>query len=936
MWKYLLIFTTLVGFFPALAHAQSTKAIISGTVIDTTKAPLLGATVVVLQAKDSVLKNFALSDREGNFVIKRVAEGDYILQITFIGFQKVSQPFSIAAGQTSWEAGNVMLQPEILTADEVSIEADRTPILMKGDTIQYNADAFKTQPNAVVEDLLKKLPGVEVERDGTVKAQGETVQKVLVDGKEFFGDDPKMATKNLPADAVDNVQVFDKKSEMAEFTGVDDGNEQKTINLELKEDKKQGVFGNITAGYGTDNRYENRLNINRFNKKLQFSAIGMLNNTNRQGFSIGDYINLMGGMSNLMSGGGGSFSLSLNTADVGIPIENGINNGFVNTGAGGINFNYDLGKNTSLSTSYFFNSIANTQEKEISRWNFLNDREYFSSERSDAFSRNLGHRVNLIFKHDIDSAQQLTIKSNVGYNDASAENDYLRKNYNPESALENSGQSETQSTAEKLDLKSNLIYRLRFKKKGRSFSANASLSTADDFRNAYLEALNEFRLDEPSESFSTEILQKQNQQNDQFNYGITATYTEPLGNKKYLALNFAHQNYSDEILREVYDRSPSNEVLNDELSYHYQRGYTYNRGGLDVKINGTKHKLTPGFDLQGSSLNGEIFSLDKTINRDFFAFLPSFRWDYEIARSRSLRFNYRTRLREPSVDQLQPIVDNTDPLNVFVGNPELRPEYSHVANLHFMSFSQFSFISAFGNLSATYTQNKITQARTLDSLFRQTIQPINVAQDLVINGYFSYGMPLRPLKIKFNIDLNSRFNRGILFVNQVENDLNRFVNSASLTIENREKEVVDIAIGMELTHNISQYSVSENLNRSFLNQSYFADLTLTLGKNWGFNSTFDYDIYAGDAFSDEQRIALWQASLSRYFLKNRRGQLKLIARDILNQNVGFNRTSNLNYIQEERILSLGRYFMLSFTYNLSKFGAAGEPGPGGMQFIHRR
>ena len=354
MWKYLLLFTTLLCFSTTFVYAQTTKATISGIVSDTSNTPLLGATVVVLQAKDSVLKSFALSDKEGNFAIKRVAAGEYILQITFIGYQKVSQPFSIKPDQSAWDAGTFILQPEILTADEVSIEADRTPILMKGDTIQYNADAFKTQPNAVVEDLLKKLPGVEVERDGTVKAQGETVQKVLVDGKEFFGDDPKMATKNLPADAVDNVQVFDKKSEMAEFTGVDDGNEQKTINLELKEDKKQGVFGNVTAGYGTDNRYESRLNLNRFNDKLQFSAIGMANNTNRQGFSIGDYINLMGGMSNLMGGGGGSFSLSLNTEEVGIPLENGLNNGFVNTGAGGINFNYDLGKNTSLSTSYFF------------------------------------------------------------------------------------------------------------------------------------------------------------------------------------------------------------------------------------------------------------------------------------------------------------------------------------------------------------------------------------------------------------------------------------------------------------------------------------------------------------------------------------------------------------------------------------------------------
>ncbi|MEM8892673.1 MAG: TonB-dependent receptor, partial [Bacteroidota bacterium] len=296
-----------------LLFAQKSSMELMGKIIDEENQPLKGATVVVLNAADSIMVSFALSNKDGSFKFRRIQVGEYLLQVTFIGYKKISQELNIdQIDQEIRDLGTLVMEEQDLSLDEVAIEAEQTPILLKKDTVEYNAGSFKVQPNAAVEDLLRKLPGVEVERDGTVKAQGEGVQKILVDGKEFFGDDPTIATKNLPADAVDKVQVFDKKSEMAEFSGIDDGERNKTINLKLKDGKKQGAFGKIRGGYGTEDRYEGNFNINRFSKKLQLSALGMFNNTNQQGFSFNDYIQFMGGLGNMMTAGGGGGGMSIN------------------------------------------------------------------------------------------------------------------------------------------------------------------------------------------------------------------------------------------------------------------------------------------------------------------------------------------------------------------------------------------------------------------------------------------------------------------------------------------------------------------------------------------------------------------------------------------------------------------------------------------------
>jgi len=942
----LFLILILLSLMPAL-YGQTARVNISGRVLNQQGEPLTGATVVLLNAADSVLVNFAMTNQQGQFTLRRVESGDYLLQASYLGYKKYSKALTVDAARGDFDVEDISMTEAETTLDEVEIKGERTPIFFKKDTVEYNAEAFKTQPNATVEDLLKKLPGVEVEDDGTIKAQGEEVQKVMVDGKEFFGNDPQMATKNLPADVVDRVQVFDKQSEMAEFTGIDDGEREKTINLELKENSKLGVFGRVAAGFGPrqDNddqlqydRFETKFNVNRFTKKMQLSLIGLGNNVNQQGFSVNDYVSFMGGMQGLMRGGRGARIRIGGDGGGSLPIADGRSDGFSDTYAGGINFNYDLSKKTRINTSYLYNNIIKNTEQLVFRENFLNNRNFFTDETSDERSQSANHRLNMRLDHKIDSFKQVTFTGSASVRDG--ENDNLSQliTTNAEGLRENSSFTDNEANAQNLSVNAELTYKQRFRKRGRSFVVEASVNAGDNEQNADLYSLNQFFPDDPRRSFADTIWQNQFQQDDQFNYGLELSYTEPVGRRKYLSFEYTHRNFTYNLKKDFFDIEDfgvRNEIFNPELSNQYSSDYLYDNGGLSLLFNGEKSNLTLGMEVQNSRLKGEL-TVNGPVNIDnsYLNLLPSISWNYDLGQSKRLRFRYSTSVQEPSITQLQPLVDNSDPLNIYVGNPQLRPSYSHRARLNFFSFSQFSFTSIFAFLNATYTQNPIVNATRVDSLFRQVTQPINVDESFRLTLYGGTGFPIRPINARVNFNANVSYNNSILFVNEVENITNRLTTGGSLSIENQNKDVFDLVVGLRLSHNLTEYSVSDELNQSWLTQRYFTNLTVNFAKTWAVSTNFSYRIFGGDAFTDKQTIALWEASLSKFLFKNKRGQLELAAYDLLNQNKGITRSSELNYVEEQRINSLSRFFLLRFTFNLSRFGA--NPNEGNFQITRFR
>jgi hypothetical protein len=915
MFKHLHLLAALVALLllQSVAVAQSKNVV--GLVVDTGANTLPATTVVLLQATDSVLYQFTITDDNGTFLFKNVAPGDYVMQLSFLGHAEQNVNITVGGEKPVINAGTIILFPKMMELGMFTVTGRRIPILFKQDTIEYNADAFKVQPGSVVEDLLKKMPGIEVQKDGTIKAQGQEVGKVLVDGKEFFGDDPTLATKNLPAEAIDKVQVFDKKSETAEFTGVNDGNEQKTINLTLKEDHKRGYFGDATVGYGTEQRYIGKGNLHRFSPKTQMSAIGMMNNVNEQGFSFEDYINFMGGMQAIMGGGGGGF---MDTEQLGVPMNFGLSNGFVNTGALGTNLNVDFSEKTKLNSSYFFSQISNDIYSETDRTYYAGFNNVLSNEVSDNFSTVQSHRFNYKLEHTINGKQDLKLIGSVRYNDGSSRSTTDLWNYSSENILQSSASTLNTGSATDGRVSNELIYRKKFSKKGRYFVGSGSFGISRDQRLGNLDATNSILLDSLGLTTST-LLQDQIQDNDWQEYGGRISFTEPLGKKKYLEFSYERKESVNKIGKFFYDiGTDGQEVENEDLTEKYTNTFLFDRGGIAFKRNKKKNHFTASARMQFSQLNGTLTSADTSLSRSYTHVLPSVRWNKQFTNSKRLTAYYQTGIQAPSIQQLQPIISNSDPLNIYVGNPTLNPEYQHRGAVQFMSFSRFSSTEFFASLDGAYIQDKITNSVDIDAQLRQTTQPINVKDDARISAEIGFGTPIKKLKTKLGVENSTSLNRGILFVNGTENVSERLQSELTANLSNRNQDVFSVELGSRYGWNQATYSENADLNQTWVNWLHYVEAGVTIKEHWRLSSVFDWNIYTGSAFEEDQDMPIWQASLTRYLAQNKI-RIKVSVKDILNRNNGYSRSNRLNYVQEQQIRTLGRFALFSVSYRINGF-----------------
>jgi len=508
---YQLLFCLLFCCTSYLAFAQSGS--LTGTINDPSNAPLEGATAVLVNQSDSLMAGFALTDAKGRFLIEDIQFGKYILQISYLGYTDMEEIIEISS-KSRIQLDLITMEESDINLDEILVEGEYVPIRMKQDTIEYNANAFKASPNADVEELLKKLPGVEVAKDGSIKANGENVTKVLVEGKEFFGDDPTIATKNLPADAVDKVQVFDKKSEMEEFTGIEDGNEATTINLALKEDKKKGFFGNGKLGFGTEDRWESKFNINSFGKKAQLSAIGAANSINEQAFSFDDYMDLMGGFGAVFSSG------EVNLSNDDFDFDSG--QGFTDAYSLGLNYNRDLSKKTELTSNYFFSRTDKDLDRTSLTQNVLNEGTFTTNEKSFTNRVNNRHKLNLNIKSKMDSSQLLSIKSTFGLNIAETNRTFNRSLLGFSGNPENSSSTINNSERDKFSFGIRTNYSKRFGKASRVLTIRGNIATESTDNLRLLNSLNTFFADQRLET----IDQRQVETNDQINYELGISFTE--------------------------------------------------------------------------------------------------------------------------------------------------------------------------------------------------------------------------------------------------------------------------------------------------------------------------------------------------------------------------------------------------------------------------
>jgi outer membrane receptor protein involved in Fe transport len=937
MKKLFTITLLLLYYFLSPAMAQSgSKFSVKGSVTDLAGKPMEGGTVLALDKKDSSLVTFGRVLSSGAFELRNMDKQAFILKITYVGMQSFTKLIEPASDVV--DLGTIKLEPELKELNSVSVKGERAPVTIKQDTIEYNAGSFKVQPNAAVEELLKRLPGVEVDKDGTVRAQGQTVQRVTVEGKEFFGRDPKIATKNLPADAVDKVQVFDRKSDQAQFSGVDDGQREKTINLSLKEEKKNLAFGNISAGGGPDERLALKGNLNRFSKTRQFSVLGMGNNVNQQGFSINDYMSFTGMGQQMMAGGGGVRIQFNASEDSEIPLNfGGRTNGFLNNWAGGVNFNNQFANKTEINGSYFYNKVNQDIERETSQRTSLQNSSFLTDQSASQGTGNESHRLNLTADKKFNDANVLKWTNRFDYRRNDSEISSLSSSYRENGIdgareLQNEGQRKSYSAGDGIRLNSELLYRHKFSKKGRSMATTLTYGLDQSDKAGGLQAINKFYKGLSAPDKVDTLRQVNTQDNDKYTLGAKVSYTEPVGKGKYLEFNYAWQKVSNDMDRKVFDLGKGNEgqVFNPLLSNQFENDFIYQRGGANFRATEKKWNGTIGLGFQLSALNGRLILQNTDIDRTFLNALPSARFQYNVSNSRSLELSYETDVREPDMQQLSPVVDNSDPLNIYKGNPSLRPEFNNRVTLQFRDFNQLNFSSLFGFVNLTYTTNKIAQSQTIDEQLVRTYQPINVSNDLNINGNISKGFRIKAIATRFTLSTFLLYNRGLTPVNGLENVTKRIENRNTLRAEYRLGTTFDVSASARLTLNRTAYSVNSALNQKYINQNYTTEANWQLAKVFNLNSSLDYAVYNFPGSDFSQKIPLWNASVSRSFLKNNRGELKLSAVDLLNRNVVINRVAQANFVQDERIRSLGRYFLLTFTYSIR--GMQG-PAAGGVRII---
>ena len=934
------ISTLLALSFFCIAFASGQTAAIKGNITDTLNKQNLPNTVVaLLKAKDSVLVKFTRSDKSGNFELKNLPAGKFFLMISYPKYADYIFPITLK-GDTAADLGLVKMTLKSKLLEEVLVKQKIAAVRMKGDTLEYNADSFKVHAGASVEEMLRKMPGLQVDKDGNITAQGEKVEKVLVDGEEFFGDDPTMATKNLQADAIEKVQVFDKKSDQAAFTGIDDGSKKKTLNLTLKEDKKKGYFGKVELGSDFKDRWNNSVMVNSFKSKRKISVFGIMSSTGKTGLSweeSGKYGEVNAPEYNE---DGGYYFMSGEDDEFSNGSFNG--QGLPTSWSGGLQYSrkFDADKQN-FNGSYRYNKLNSIGSGNTVSQSILPGNVFYNKENSNVFSTKQRNSVNGTYDYQIDSATSLKIRA-TGY--AGTQNSFT--NYSSES-LDNLGnriesQRSTSARGDNSSLNSNFLLRHRFKKVGRTVSLAFDEQSKRVNTTGFLYSVNNF-FDKAAIKNIDTIDQKK--VNDIINSGYYTklAYTEPIVKNLFVELSYGLRISSSESKKLSYDRNQTGkyEALNDSFSNNYKYYILTNSAGMAWRYNSKKVTASTGGDIALADFKQTDLLRNSQIRYNYTNFFPKANFRYKINGTTSVGFTYNGNTRQPSIEQIQPVRDNTNPLNIAIGNPDLKQEFNHQFFMNFNSYKVLKQRGLYLYGSFNTSSNSITTNETTitsgDSAGIRTFRYVNLNGNY--NGYSGlwYNYKIQKLDLALNLGLNLNINRYNNIVSTLNNNtLTSFKNRTdgnnygfNLGIYKNKEKKYDISYNSNISYNTSTSTINSSLKTNYFTYNQSLYLNVTLPKRFEINTNVDANFRQKTAlFSGKNNVVLWNAYIGKKFLKNDKGMVSIRANDILDQNRGYQRYVNSNILREETYQTLRRYFLLTFTWNISKNpGGAASPTP---------
>ena len=937
--------------YAAMSFGQSQ---IKGKLVDKdSKEVMPAAAVALLRSSDSSVVQTAVTDNDGNFTMSGMGNGSFRIFVTFIGYKPVYRSVIISSANPQTNLGEVGLSRKGLSLNEVEIVQEKPPVVVKQDTLEFNAGSFKTRENAVVEDLVAKLPGVTVAKDGTITAQGQQVTRILVDGKPFFGTDPKLATKNLPADIVDKVQIIDRKSDQAQFTGIDDGNIEKAINIVLKPEKRKGYFGRATAGYGTDERFAGTLTANRFRDNQQLSILGGGNNVNNLGFTAQDVFNFANGNGGGGRGGGGG-SVKAGSVNVG-----GLSIGSSATGVtrnwnGGINYNQDVNTKLKVSGSYFYND-SKTQKEQTSQTQYFlktqdqRDSTYFYNAHSKGTTEGANQRADMRIEYAPDTMNSIIFTPSFTYNKGHNLNTNEYTSYDSSKTdILNKGFTQNISDATSPNISGNLLYRKKFATRGRTFSANISAGHTSTDRDDQNLSNTEYALKNGDLAYDT-INQHNLQHSVTNNSGIRLTYTEPLSKTRFLELAYNYNQSSSVSSKNTFDYNKLTDrydLLNDSLSNSFNNTSHSQQGSINIRTQKLKYGYTIGISMQDNDLKSNNISKDSVVHQHTMNFFPLALFNYNFAKGKRLQFTYRGSTTQPTVQQLQPVPDNSNPQVIQLGNPDLKTAFTHNMQLRYNSFNAVTMHGLFTNISATINENQIVNYSTNDAQGRQEIKPMNVNGNYSLNGFITNIIPVKgqqhtsfSLSTNASYSQNSSYTNGKILVDGVEGfgavkNPTRALNlKESVNFNYAYKELFDFILSGSGNYNNSSSLLQSTTN--YFDYDFGFDFNVNLPLGFIIGSDIDYSITTGRGKLYDQQIAMLNGFISKSVFKKKQGLIKIQGYDLLRQNVSISRTVTDNYIQDANNVVLQRYFMISFTYFLNKFGGntgGNNRGPGGGRF----